>query len=181
MSGEKNSENEAGLFPPFLGVGVMHLGGERESGAHQKARDPWQNVKPQESLRTPRGEGLAPRVARHLPVPPTVIRSLRKGVPRLLCMGEGPEGPCPPYPTSSALPVPPSPYTSPSRPGSKADRWALVRGHPGRMGTAPLSHQECYQPHSVPTGGTGHSGHSPALALRWAGVLAWGPGSRKTG
>lgn len=44
------------------------------------------------------------------------------------------------------------------------------------LGTASLSHQECHQPHSVPTGVMGHSGPSLALALRWAGVSAWGTG-----
>ena len=52
---------------------------------------------------------------------------------------------------------------------------------PVRMGSASLSHQECHQPHSVPMGVMGHFGSSLALAPRWAGVSAWGTGSRKTG
>lgn len=57
----------------------------------------------------------------------------------------------------------------------------MVFEHLSKNGHSLLSHQECHQPHSVPMGVMGHSDSSLALALRWAGVLAWGTGSRKTG
>lgn len=87
-------------------------------------------------------------------------------------MGCGLEGPSPLTPTSLALLCCPLPTAShPSLAVRQTGEcWCL--GTPVRMGTASLTHQECHQPHLVPTGVMGHSGPSLALALRWAGVSA---------